>query len=200
MFMSPDLEQTILALLQQGKSLGEVATMVGKGKTSIHRVAVRHGFVNGASKAAKAERKGTERENAERPPERKQGSRWTEREKATALQAYVETASVEKTAAQTGIPARTIYRWLDEDPGWRAAAVQVSRVCARILEDRAEAIMVNLLHHAETGDGKDASLAVRGIDTLQKTLSFVKGGPTDRVETNKVTPEEWRRGRQEKPL
>ncbi len=132
--------------------------------------------------------------------ERKPGQQWTEYEKAEALKVYVETASVIKTSNTTGVPARTIYRWLDEDSHWREAAVQASRVCARILEDRAEAILVNLLKGAESGDGKEASMAMRGIDTLQRTLSFIRGGPTDRTETNQVSPEEWRRGRKEKSL
>jgi len=143
-------------------------------------------------------RGGNRKQAKARSEKRQPGQRWTEHERAEALKVYVETASVIQTAKLTGVPARTIYRWLDEDPRWREAAALASRVCARILEDRSEAILVNLVRHAERGDGKDASAAMRGIDTLTKTLSFVRGGPTDRVE-GAVTPEEWRRGR-EKPL
>jgi len=131
--------------------------------------------------------------------ERRPGQHWTEKEKSEVLAVYVETASVVDTSNETGVPARTIYRWLDEDPRWRKAAARASRVCTRMLEDRSEAILFNLIKHAESGDGKDASAAMRGIDTLQKTLSFIRGGPSERTEGT-TSPEEWRRGRSEKPL
>lgn len=54
--MSPDHEQTVLAALRAGKSLREVEAECGVSRSAVHRIAVRHGIVNGHAKALKAAR------------------------------------------------------------------------------------------------------------------------------------------------
>lgn len=187
-------EALVKETLEAGGSFGDLQAK-GIPKATAHRIATRLGLTNGgAPKRNGTERKGRAERNgrsARQPTiSHEAGTHWTEKEKAEVLAVYVETGSIIKTSRSTNVPARTLYRWLDEDPRWREAAGEVSRVCARMLEDRADRIQLNLIRMAEGDDGKDAAAAMRGIETLHKTLSFIRGGPTDRTETN-LSLKEW---------
>jgi len=203
----------IRAGVEAGVSVRDLEKEFGVGRGTISKWAKRDGWTKPERKPETGNRKprketgkpkgrvsgGKDKKPGPARTDRKPGQQWTEKERAEALVVYVETASVAKTASVTGVPARTMYRWLDEDPRWREAASSASRVCARILEDRAEYMLLRLIGQVESEDPKHAAAGMRAIADLTKTLSFIRGGPSERTEGT-TSPEEWRRGRSTKPL